>query len=91
MDPNFISSILAPSLAILVSVVTYWITSKRTQQLDDRAAAKETVELLATQNKILLGDITDLRERIRLIEQSRDKCEEQLMLLTNKLNGINNA
>jgi len=82
---NSISAVLAPSLAILLSIVTYVLTNARTQKIDDRAAAKETVELLVVQNNILIEDVKDLRARLAIVESVRDNCEKQLELMRKQL------
>lgn len=67
--------------AIVISLATFVLTQRRAQQIDNRAAAKDTVDILILQNKALLGDIADLRVRVTFIETQRLNCEEALARL----------
>lgn len=70
MDSTFLTNALAPAAAIIISLVTLILAQQRAQKTDDRAAAKDTVEILASQNTALHAEVTDLRARIAHLEQT---------------------
>lgn len=68
---------LAPVAALVVSLATFVFTQRRASQIEERSAAKDTVELLAQQNKALRQDVVDLRSRVLSIEAGRLQCEQE--------------
>lgn len=72
-----LATALAPGAAILLSVVTLWLTQRRTQQIDDRAAAKDVVDFLSLQNEALGRSLEDLRQRITQMEAEHLECQHQ--------------
>jgi chromosome segregation ATPase len=84
---------LAPgAVATILSIATFIFTQVRSQKsedrvqkLDDRAAAKETVEVLATLNKALTDEIGNFRIRLTNIEQQHDECEKERLALLDQI------
>jgi phage shock protein A len=77
---------LAPAVAVVISLATFVLTQRRAQQIDDRKAAKDTVELLVTENKFLVEALAALRARMDELEQKIDDCErERNQLLIERL------
>jgi len=79
---------LAPGAALIVSLATFVFTQRRANQLEERAAhveeraaAKDTVELLAKQNEALREELLELRSRIVGPEAMRDLCEKERAML----------
>lgn len=72
-----LATALAPGAAILLSILTLYLTQRRTQALDDRSAAKETVEFLSLQNESLGRSLDDLRARITQMESEHLECQRQ--------------
>lgn len=87
MDTS-LNDVLAPGVAVVVSIATFVFTQVRTQRLDDRAAAKDTVLILATQNKALLDEIADLRARVTFEEQQRVLLENRLTIAEDQRNAL---
>lgn len=86
---------LVPGLTLVISIgsimLAQWRANKneeRLQSVDNRAAAKDTVAIMAQLNTSLLGDIEDLRKRILFIEQRRHDCEQELVDLTREYEAI---
>ena len=87
------ASTLAPIVAIIISLATFVLTQLRSQQLDERTAARDTVQILATQNEALQREVDhletqneglgrqldDLRVRMRELEQRCVDCEAKLL------------
>lgn len=73
MDPTLI----IPFISIMLSVVTFVVTDRRANRVESRAAAKETVELLVTQNKVLHDSIEDLLGRVRNLEEELKLCQAE--------------
>ena len=67
---------LAPGAALIVSLATFVFT-----HVEERAAAKDTVELLAKQNEALREELLELRSRIVGPEAMRDLCEKERAML----------
>ena len=87
MDQS-LEALLAPSAALVISLATFVATQVRTNQIDSRAAAKDTVEILATQNKSLLDEITEIRTRMITLDQQLLHCERARTLLLERLTGL---
>lgn len=69
---------LVPAATLAISIMTFAFTQWRTQKIDDRAAAKDTVDLLATQNDALSREVADLRVHMAECERARLELMERL-------------
>jgi hypothetical protein len=85
VDSSAITSSLPPIAAIVVSLATFVFTQIRAQRVDDRAAAKTTVQLLLTQIEALLSEVDDLRRHQTRMEQQHNDCERERLVLLQKL------
>lgn len=75
---------LAPGAAIIISAITL-VVALRTQQ---SAAAKDTVDILETQNKVLSSGYDDLRTRVTDVEARLKICERERGHLMNELKEL---
>lgn len=87
MDPS-LTSALAPGVAIVISVGTFFFTQWRAQKIDDRAAAKSTVELLISENRLLMQALKEVRERVEDLESKFDDCERERAALVVERAGL---
>lgn len=92
LDPSLAVAVAPGAVAVILSIATFVLTQRRAQQIDDRAAAKDTVDMLAmqngmlaSQNKTLQSEIGDLRKRVSNIERARHDCERERAELLEKL------
>lgn len=79
---------LVPVLTFVISVASIVWTQvqanrakDRERRIDDRAAAKDTVDTLASLNEALGREIDGLRSRMESLEQKFDNCEQERGLL----------
>lgn len=77
-----------PAAALLVSVLTFVFTQIRAQRTEDRSAARDTVEVIASLNQALTGEVDSLRQRLQTLEQQRDDCERNRVLLLEQIAGL---
>lgn len=69
MDFSTIGTVLAPGLALVISVITLVLAQNRTRNLDASAAARDTVEYLKVQNELLHTEVLNLHERLATMEK----------------------
>lgn len=82
------SNLIAPGLAIVFTAATFVFTQIRAQRLDDRSAARETVETIAALNRALSSELEHLRDHIKEIDAQHKQCERERILLLEQLAGI---
>lgn len=79
--PNDISGFVGTTLALLIGVVTWWFKHKYRDSVMNKAEGNLYQQLATEQNRLI--------ERIKILEESKDLCVDELSILKGSIHHMN--